>query len=177
MLFGNRRIRQQELIFLSGDGRYGLVLRRKRWRAMLSRARSNAPSEAGGALVGHYTDDLRFAVVTRVICLENRAQPRQPKRFVRDGASLSSFLLRAWRKTCGGEYYLGEWHSHPAGPPEPSGRDRREMEAIASEPEEKCRAPVLVLLGNTFGQVPHDISAFVFPRGESPQRMVFLDDS
>ena len=59
-----------------------------------------------------------------------------------DKATLSSFrrndaqhqdaATKAWRESQRTQTYLGEWHSHPFGQPEPSGIDKRHFTTAAA---------------------------------------------
>lgn len=99
--------------------------------------------ETGGILVGHYTDALDCAVVTRA----SRA-PSDSKRgatwFVRGVRGLQRWISRLWHE---GRYYLGEWHSHPGTDPTPSAIDIAQMRAIAGSSLYRCPEPILVIVG------------------------------
>lgn len=159
------------LTFLSTDRRYGLILEGRHLRAMARHWRSHAPSETGGTFAGRYTEDLRYAVVHKVLLVPGEEGAGSLRAFVRDGLWLTGILLQIWRRSQGTEYYLGEWHSHPGQPPTPSMADKHEMSSIASDPREECAVPVLVIIGNDLSEPRKDVRAFVFPRDKRPVEM------
>ncbi|HCM3801602.1 TPA: Mov34/MPN/PAD-1 family protein [Klebsiella variicola subsp. variicola] len=69
-----------------------------------------------------------------------------------------------------GLYYVGEWHFHPGGSPEPSGDDFRSMTSIAANPDYQCLEPVMIILGGDPAG-SYSLSASVFPRGDAPIRL------
>jgi integrative and conjugative element protein (TIGR02256 family) len=44
--------------------------------------------------------------------------------------------------------YLGDWHTHPVGVPEPSSRDRQTLSVIASFAPARCKQPIMTILGD-----------------------------
>ena len=164
----------KELLFLSEDKQFGLVLKQRHLRKIVALAQKAAPPEAGGVLVGTYTKDRRYAVVRSILCQKDRRGRARRTCFVREGSWLTNILARIWRKTRGTEYYLGEWHSHPGGAPQPSGRDKKEMRDIAYTPKEECSAPILVIIGGDFGELERHLMAFVFPRELQSREMKLL---
>jgi len=129
---------------------------------ILESCRRSHPEETGGILVGYYTETLDCAVVTD-------ASERPPDSrsgstwFVRGTAGLQRWLDGLWRKSkrC---YYLGEWHYHPGGEPEPSPTDKRQMGRIAGSSSYKCPEPVLLLVGGSAIDRT-DVRVFVFAKG------------
>jgi hypothetical protein len=57
-------------------------------------------------------------------------------------------LRNRWSR---GEYYVGEWHSHPGGTPDPSSNDLREMQAISREVSYRCPKPIMIIAGTLAG--------------------------
>ena len=91
--------------------------------------------------------------------------------FVRGTKKLKDFLSSLWRSTTPRLHYIGEWHTHPDGVPEPSGTDRDSMWAIATDEREMCPEPILVILGGNFREHVL-VGAFVFPLGRKETRLV-----
>ena len=91
--------------------------------AMLQAARAAAPEECCGLLIG--TPD---GEVTRLVEAENVHD--EPQRFFTLDPRTQIATLRAFRGR-NEEILLGHYHSHPAGPAEPSPRDLAE----AHDPE------------------------------------------
>ena len=105
----------------SEDRRLGLALGSDVLDHVLNHCRVAGGNETGGILVGRYNENHDTAVVTRATGApsDSTATRRGFRRGIR---GLRAFLARLWRE--GHEYYLGEWHYHPHGPPEPSGNRR-----------------------------------------------------
>lgn len=79
---------------------------------------------------------------------------------MRGTAGLQGWLNRLWN---GNErrYYLGEWHFHPGGAPEPSRMDIKQMGKIARSSSYKCPEPILLVVGGSAG-VRSDVRFYVF---------------
>ena len=114
-----------------------------------SEALAAGPHETGGVLIGSYDPDGRIATVT-----EATMKPRDSRAgrtwFQRGVRGLKGVLRLRWSE---GQYYIGEWHSHPGGAPEPSGNDIREMQAISKEIGYQCPKPIMVIAGTAGGGV------------------------
>lgn len=122
--------------------------------------------ETGGVLIGRYEDDGRAAVIE-----EATDRPEGSLfgtfRFGRGSTGLTELLQDRWAT---GRHYLGEWHFHPSGSPQPSGRDHRTMKGIALQGRYHCDAPLLLILGQNTEGAPH-LSLHVYPRGADPIRL------
>jgi len=128
---------------------------------MYSESASAPDREAGGVLLGRYSDDLRIAMV-----LEATRAPsdslRLPTTFVRGTSRLGSLLRRLWARAPR-TYYLGEWHYHPAMSSAPSGADEAQMKTIASCVAYACPEPILLIIGRRAPQsVGPNVSATIF---------------
>ena len=73
--------------------------------------------ETGGILVGHYSDDSRFAHITDLVPAPSDSISKRFS-FQRGVRGVQRFLNQMWPKR---KYYLGEWHFHPDGSASPSG--------------------------------------------------------
>lgn len=102
--------------------------------------------ETGGILIGRYEADGDVAVITAATTRPSDSGSGRAW-FQRGIRGLKELLRARWGQ---GEYYLGEWHSHPGGAPNPSSNDVREMRAIARDAGYRCQEPILVIAG-TFG--------------------------
>jgi integrative and conjugative element protein (TIGR02256 family) len=125
---------------------------------MLDLAAKALPNETGGILVGRYTKELDYAVVS-----EASAPPSDSRAgrtwFTRGVRGLRRLLSRLWKQRT---YFLGEWHFHPHAAPDPSGVDLEQLGTIASSKDYQCAAPLLVIIGGD----PNDtwtLRAFVLP--------------
>ena len=117
------------------------------------------PMETGGILVGSYNDSFNCAQIERASGppLDSKQTPVFFKRGIR---RLNRWLDMLWEKNR--QYYLGEWHFHPNGRPNPSGQDLSQMAAISSNNRIRCPEPILLIVG---GRPDRSFShrAFVFP--------------
>lgn len=154
----------------SPDGRFGIHLPRHCLGGMLDYAAQDYPRETGGVLLGKYAPSMDVAVVTQI------TGPPDDSRKARFGfwrgiLGLQALLSRLWREQ---QYYLGEWHVHPDGPPIPSETDHEQMRAIAESHSYQCPEPLLVILGFSMASVPASWSAgsYVFPRRRTPIALV-----
>lgn len=155
-----------ELRLHSADRRFGIYLPKHCLRIMLANAARDYPKETGGVLLGKYTPSFELAVVTEV------SGPPDDSRKARSGfwrgiLGLQTLISRLWKEQ---QYYLGEWHVHPDGPPIPSATDHDQMNAISESPTYQCPEPLLLILGYSEESTPARWSAgsYVFPRRGNP---------
>ncbi|ELY2492081.1 Mov34/MPN/PAD-1 family protein [Cronobacter sakazakii] len=123
-------------------------------------------NETGGILIGSYSEDSSTA---RIVEATTRPVDSLAGRttFQRGVRGLRPLLHARWKT---GLYYVGEWHFHPGGSPEPSGDDFRSMTSIAANPDYQCLEPVMIILGGDPAG-SYSLSASVFPRGDAPIRL------
>ena len=133
-----------DLEFASADRRFGLRLPAGLLDEILGYCRAAIGVETGGILIGRYDTAHDCALVTQVTGppADSRASRSS---FTRGVRGLRRLVLRVWRDR--GEYYVGEWHFHPGGSPNPSGIDRAQMRAFAENPAHRCPEPILVIVG------------------------------
>src|ERR1051325_3106003 len=106
-----------ELEFWSEDGRFGLKVMPAEVKKILQLCKRSHPHETGGILLGRYSDDHNCALVTAATSAP--ADSRSGRTwFVRGVRGLQRTIDRLWTRQH--EYYLGEWHFHPGGVPDPS---------------------------------------------------------
>lgn len=132
----------------------------------LHRAGAN---EIGGVLATEHVSDGVF----RICDLSVQRSGGTPTFFVRDPVVHRRFIRRFLDRT-GHQYdsfnYLGEWHSHPSFPVQPSTTDLRQMQALIEERDQVANFLVLVIVkrerdGTLAG------SAHAFRRGIAPVRV------
>ena len=99
--------------------------------------------ETGGILVGYYSTSLR-KVYINLFSDEPSDSKSGFSYFIRGVKGLGDFLKRKWDKC--NEYYLGEWHFHPANVPEPSGIDISQLKIIASDDRFNCKEPIMIII-------------------------------
>lgn len=109
----------------------------------LQLVRESGERETGGILIGRYSSCLR-----KVYINEFGDAPKDSKSgfswFVRGVKGLGEYLKKKWQQN--EEYYLGEWHYHPANVPEPSLQDRTQLRKISVDGRFNCKEPVLIVV-------------------------------
>lgn len=152
------------------DGRFAVVADQGQIECLLQYCTEAGYQETGGILIGRYSNALDRATVTKVT-----GPPRDSRAgrtyFERGIKGLQGLLNRLWRGDP--EYYLGEWHFHPAAPATPSSVDLNQMRTIATSTAFKCPEPILLIVG---GSPPENwtINVSVFPAGDQVQLYVVL---
>lgn len=101
------------------------------------------PLEVGGILAGYLSNE--SAVVTDIVGPGPLAQHRR-ETFLPDHSYQTEEMHRIFWESKGRASYLGDWHTHPQGPPDLSSLDIRTMRTIAESPEARCPNPVMILL-------------------------------
>lgn len=146
----------------SRDGKFGVAVEQRHVEQLVDWCIEAGALETGGVLIGHYSDLLDLAIVTRVS--GPPPDSHQGRTFFERGTrGLQRLINRAWKRRA--EYYLGEWHSHPGSDGIPSRIDREQMAATANSPSFRCPEPILLIVG---GQptASRSIKAFVYPNGQ-----------
>lgn len=151
---------EDDRVFMSDCRTYTVRIAPAAWGALCGMWRNSGRTETGGILIGHYSEDLRTAIVTRATGPSTDARSGATW-FVRGIRGLQELLDKLWGH--GQEYYLGEWHSHPDAAPHPSGRDVSQMREIANSDKYRCPEPILIILGGTRKGDPQ-VGADVFTR-------------
>src|SRR6266567_9327981 len=130
----------------SESPRYCVVIRKQCIREMLALAQRHAPAEVGTSLIGRYSNDGWQAIV---IGLAPLAQDSRGSRneFYRGVKGLRKFYRRLFERFRRQRHYVGEWHSHPDGPPSPSPTDKLNQDAIAKDHATDCPESILIILG------------------------------
>ena len=156
-------------------GEYALHLAAEAWQQIDNECARSGDVETGGVLVGHYTADESTAIITEAL-----EPPRDSVRgrnwFHRGVAGLRGVLAKRWkdeRRT----YYVGEWHYHPTSIVVPSGDDLTQMDGIKADPRYRCRAPIMVIVGQALGGEERPIRAFVFPQGQGHGEFELRNDA
>jgi len=86
-------------------------------------------NETGGIVLGH---DIGSAFVVTVAGDPGPKAVRTPDRFQRDLAHAQELADTAYELD--GSVWIGEWHTHPRGPVEPSSLDRRTYQSHLANP-------------------------------------------
>ena len=127
-------------------------------RNMIRLATESLPQEIGTSLYGSYTADGFHAQVLGhgPVALDSRGSRFG---FVRGIEGSRRFFVSLYRKTRGQKHYVGEWHSHPGGPPAPSGVDDINQTRIAQDARTNCPECIMLILA---GIIPSAVSLGVY---------------
>jgi integrative and conjugative element protein (TIGR02256 family) len=101
------------------------------------------PKEIGGVLLGAYSEDRATVIVSRVVVPAKFRNSRTS--FIPDAAAVNQELATAYTASGGRLIYVGDWHSHPDGPAEPSPKDRRSIAKQAEHPQVHTNSPLLLI--------------------------------
>ncbi len=134
------------ITFVAGSPRVEVRLAQEAFITIRDQAIASR-EETGGILIGRYEGDGNTAVVT-VASTRSTDSSSGRAWFQRGVVGLKELLRTRWTR---GEYYLGEWHSHPGGSPDPSGPDLREMRAVSRDVSYRCPRPILIIAGISSG--------------------------
>lgn len=151
-----------EFVFQTEDKRYGLIIDREFITLALTHCQRAAPNETGGIIAGHYTKDLKWAIVTN-LSGPTADSVRRRYSFFRGIKGLQKWLNSIWKKK--EHYYLGEWHFHPFASPIPSQRDNVQMLRFANNQSLRCPEPILMIIGG-YPDGEWSMKTFVYMKSE-----------
>lgn len=155
--------------YASPDARFGMEISADLARKLEVLCQEGRDCETGGILVGYYTSRRDVAVVTDILAAPQDSV-RYRSRFQRGVSGLRDLLTGLWRRPIEKRrYYLGEWHSHPEGPPIPSHEDHEQMRRIA-DGSFNCPEPIL-LLASVGRSGRWELGVWVYPQGTHGMRM------
>lgn len=159
------------LTFSSRDQRFGLSIDEPIMDMILKLCRKAANFEIGGILVGNYSKQRDWAIVTDV-----SGPPEDSKRartsFSRGVKGLQKWLNHLWGSKR--HYYLGEWHYHPFASPEASSVDAKQLKEYSEDGPLLCPEPVMLIVGgNPNGS--WETRAYIYPKGKGLCCMNELD--
>jgi integrative and conjugative element protein (TIGR02256 family) len=130
-------------VFLAPDRSIAVEIEPQAMTSMLKVCSRAGGLETGGVLIGRYSPFGDRVVVSRVT-----GPPRDSQRFrfnfIRGIAGLTRRFEQAWRD---GLYYIGEWHLHPKGSPQPTDTDAEQVLEFSRQRDYRCQHPVLVVVG------------------------------
>lgn len=136
-----------ERLFQTPDYKYGCQFSDLIIQRMLSLCHQSKHTETGGVLVGYYNETYSHAIITAVSSAPVDSQSG-PTWFQRGIVGMQLWLNNLWKQKQP-QYYLGEWHFHPGGTPQPSQTDISQMEKIALSKQYQCPEPLLIIIGGT----------------------------
>ncbi len=153
-------------LYRSHDDRFSVSISESAIQVMLVACTQSGGKETGGILIGKLDPTGSTALV-----LQATPKPRDSAFswfwFRRGVKGLKQLLAERWTA---GQHYLGEWHYHPGGSPEPSEPDYEAMAKIAGDGRYQCREPILVIVGGTSPD-RWQLSVSVTPLDEQPYRL------
>lgn len=114
-------------------------------RTIRQEARKRRLVETGGPLFGYQDESTGDTVVVLAHGPGPKAKHR-PFSFVPDRVATQEAIRAVHAQSDGVYSYVGEWHTHPGGSSQPSGRDLRSLAAIASEPQVDLAAPAAIIV-------------------------------
>lgn len=130
--------------------------------------------ETGGLLLAEQLDDQgRFRVVDVTVDPnggESAYFERRPELHVQ---ALEAFFERNGNDF-GRFNYLGEWHSHPSFPVDPSVTDIRTMQAMVEDVGNIDFSVLMIVRLRMF--VMLQVGTYLFMRGQHPQRVEMIED-
>jgi integrative and conjugative element protein (TIGR02256 family) len=115
------------------------------FQRMIDEAEKWAPYETGGVFMGYQAQN-NDLVVTDLIDAGDNATHKYI-RFSPDQDYQLEQIAHVYVGSGGTITYLGDWHTHPNSPPEPSLLDKRTLTRIALTPESKNMRPIMAILG------------------------------
>lgn len=155
-----------DIVFSCGTAEFTVKLSASALRQIIDECIKAGNNETGGILIGSYSRDGSTALLAEATARPNDSLVGRTT-FQRGINGLHSLLASRWNA---GKYYVGEWHFHPGGSPEPSRDDLESMTLISQDPNYQCQEPVMIILGG-YPHVSYRLSSSVFPRGNLPVRL------
>lgn len=114
------------------------------------------PNEFGGVFIGYKSNE-NF-IITNILIPDEYKNGKTI--FVREPGTLNERLSEIYNRTNGKIQYLGEWHSHPDGPTNPSSTDINAMKEIANDKNINIDKPILMIA--EVGKVSFDKDLYVY---------------
>lgn len=115
--------------------------------------------ETGGIITGHYSSSLQDVYINELSYAPGDSKAGYSW-FVRGVKGVSEYLKKIWDKK--EEYYLGEWHFHPADVKTPSSKDVLQMKKISEDKRFNCKEPLLLIFSRNNKDEYHlEVSLFI----------------
>lgn len=125
------------------------------YQKAINEVKQSENKETGGILIGRYSSSLKIVYINE---LSN--PPIDSKAgfcwFNRGVKGLGEYLKKKW--TQNDEYYLGEWHFHPANVPKPSMMDVAQLKRISRDKRFNCKEPILIIVSKNNNEYGINIS-------------------
>jgi len=146
--------------YSSPDAKILVKVGKDAYDSMVATCRKSPNRETGGILVGKYSNGGTTAKIMEALP-PTVDSVRTSSTFSRGIHGLSKALFSRWGKT--GSHYIGEWHYHPLGKGEPSGRDTSQMIDFAREESMQSPVPIMAIVFRSADD-QFKLRAFVFTR-------------
>lgn len=101
------------------------------------------PYEVGGWLLGYWSEDETSVVITHATPPASRGTPYGVRI---SGRGHRRRFEQAWQASGGLVTFLGDWHTHPGGPPSPSERDQAAAQQLARSSLYGTPEPLVVIV-------------------------------
>ncbi len=129
--------------FLNKETNLALVIDVELLDRIAAQGASKYPNEFGGLLVGRYIDNERIVLIEDILLPKRYASSRY---FFERGSEGLRQALELYYYAEPRLIYVGEWHTHPDNPAQPSARDIKSMQELASDKNVLINNPVLMIL-------------------------------
>ena len=140
-----------ELTFEHSSGKFVVKFSKHIVDDMVEFCSSDLANETGGILIGKYSTNSMFAYVKKADVAPSDSEKGNTW-FQRGVAGLKQMLNQFWNQEQ--LFYIGEWHYHPYSSPAPSGTDKKAMIDIATNDENQCKTPILIIIGGDVTKKP-----------------------
>lgn len=114
------------------------------------------PNEFGGVFIGYKSEE-NF-IITNILIPDEYKNGKTI--FIREPGTLNERLSQIHNITNGKIQYLGEWHSHPDGPTNPSSTDVNAMNEIAKDKNIDIDKPLLMIV--ELGELPFGKNLYIY---------------
>jgi integrative and conjugative element protein (TIGR02256 family) len=148
------------LEFWSSNYQFGIKIKQHYIDDIIRTCAKSSPNETGGIIIGFYNTNLDCAIITQLTKPTNDSKYGRTW-FYRGIQGLQEKLNELWHSHK--HYYLGEWHFHPFGVPQPSKIDVDQMNAIATSSAYKCPEPVLLIISGD-PKADWEMKLYIFKR-------------
>ena len=139
-------------------GRYTVYLNPRLIEDIILKSSEFFPLEVGSSLTGFYTPDGFDAHVEDTAPVPPDSKSSRTS-FFRGVEGLKGFFKNLSDES----HYVGEWHSHPNGPPFPSTVDDENESAISRDERVGCPESILIVIGGNPRLMP-EVAVFVYSR-------------
>lgn len=149
-------------LYITEDGSYGICITNAAWNQIAEACLKSKEKETGGVLIGSYSADQSYAVISEVYMPTNSKSGRFW--FNRGKSGLKKYLKECWN-SISRKYYLGEWHYHPVFEVEPSSQDLEQMKVVSNNSRYACNTPIMLIAGKSSSK-NIQLKGWVFPKGK-----------